>query len=158
MMPHDSVNVGRCLVSMPCVPDVVDRSLRESHPRHTDIMCARMDILLVRLWRGCLRHSSSLHSDSVYVTLFGLQQRRTVRGKVNAFTLEMEISTNGSLVLHVYKVKFCRTKQSNCVPDGGLVTALGSYLAREVMIFCTIKSKPFALPWGRTPRLDSDVR
>ncbi|GJW46460.1 hypothetical protein Tco_0078106 [Tanacetum coccineum] len=43
--------------------------------------------------QGCLRHSSSLHSDSVYVTLFGLQQLRTVRGKVNAFTLEMEIST-----------------------------------------------------------------
>ncbi|GJW05106.1 hypothetical protein Tco_1563962 [Tanacetum coccineum] len=30
--------------------------------------------------------------------------------------------------------------------------------AREVMIFCTIKSKPLALPWGRTPRLDSGVR
>ncbi|GJZ95952.1 hypothetical protein Tco_0668286 [Tanacetum coccineum] len=26
------------------------------------------------------------------------------------------------------------------------------------MIFCTIKSKPLALPWGRTPRLDSGVR
>ncbi|GJT73456.1 hypothetical protein Tco_1032742 [Tanacetum coccineum] len=30
--------------------------------------------------------------------------------------------------------------------------------AREVMIFCTIKGKPLALPWGRTPRLDSGVR
>ncbi|GKC96773.1 hypothetical protein Tco_1162215 [Tanacetum coccineum] len=30
--------------------------------------------------------------------------------------------------------------------------------AREVMMFCTIKSKPLALPWGRTPRLDSGVR
>ncbi|GJX24846.1 hypothetical protein Tco_0231142 [Tanacetum coccineum] len=27
-----------------------------------------------------------------------------------------------------------------------------------MMIFCTIKSKPLALPWGRTPRLDSGVR
>ncbi|GKA07660.1 hypothetical protein Tco_0686884 [Tanacetum coccineum] len=27
-----------------------------------------------------------------------------------------------------------------------------------MMIFCTIKSKPLALPWRRTPRLDSDVR
>ncbi|GKE11706.1 hypothetical protein Tco_1415257, partial [Tanacetum coccineum] len=26
------------------------------------------------------------------------------------------------------------------------------------MIFCTIESKPLALPWGRTPRLDSGVR
>ncbi|GJX21382.1 hypothetical protein Tco_0224059 [Tanacetum coccineum] len=26
------------------------------------------------------------------------------------------------------------------------------------MIFCTIKSKPLALPWGQTPRLDSGVR
>ncbi|GJW12315.1 CheY-like superfamily protein [Tanacetum coccineum] len=30
--------------------------------------------------------------------------------------------------------------------------------AREVMMFCTIKSKPLALPWGRTPRLSSGVR
>ncbi|GKB61685.1 serine/threonine-protein phosphatase PP1 isozyme 2 [Tanacetum coccineum] len=30
--------------------------------------------------------------------------------------------------------------------------------AREVMIFCIIESKPLALPWGRTPRLDSGVR
>ncbi|GKB77222.1 hypothetical protein Tco_0944117 [Tanacetum coccineum] len=30
--------------------------------------------------------------------------------------------------------------------------------AREVMIFCTIKGKPLALPWRRIPRLDSGVR
>ncbi|GJX22671.1 hypothetical protein Tco_0227116, partial [Tanacetum coccineum] len=29
---------------------------------------------------------------------------------------------------------------------------------RSDMIFCTIESKPLALPWGRTPRLDSGVR
>ncbi|GJR04439.1 hypothetical protein Tco_0527423 [Tanacetum coccineum] len=33
-----------------------------------------------------------------------------------------------------------------------------SMRAREVMIFCTIESKPLALPWERTPRLDSGVR
>ncbi|GKD51589.1 hypothetical protein Tco_1280565, partial [Tanacetum coccineum] len=30
--------------------------------------------------------------------------------------------------------------------------------AREVMILCTIESKPLALPWGRTLRLESGVR
>ncbi|GKB08526.1 hypothetical protein Tco_0836838 [Tanacetum coccineum] len=30
--------------------------------------------------------------------------------------------------------------------------------AREVVMFCTIKSRPLALPWGRTPRLSSGVR
>ncbi|GKC00399.1 hypothetical protein Tco_0986535, partial [Tanacetum coccineum] len=30
--------------------------------------------------------------------------------------------------------------------------------SREMMIFCTIESKPLALPWGQTPRLDSGVR
>ncbi|GKB21556.1 hypothetical protein Tco_0855479 [Tanacetum coccineum] len=29
---------------------------------------------------------------------------------------------------------------------------------RNGMMFCTIESKPLALPWGRTPRLDSGVR
>ncbi|GJS31881.1 hypothetical protein Tco_0492501, partial [Tanacetum coccineum] len=31
-------------------------------------------------------------------------------------------------------------------------------IKRSEMIFCTIESKPLALPWGRTPRLDSSVR
>ncbi|GJZ21266.1 hypothetical protein Tco_0558305 [Tanacetum coccineum] len=30
--------------------------------------------------------------------------------------------------------------------------------AREVTISCTIRQKPLALPWGRTPRLDSGVK
>ncbi|GKA74721.1 hypothetical protein Tco_0781023 [Tanacetum coccineum] len=47
---------------------------------------------------------------------------------------------------------YCRVRPSSDL-DAGSCTR-----AREVMIFCTIKGKPLALPWGRTPRLDSGVR
>ncbi|GJZ28493.1 tryptophan aminotransferase-related protein 3-like protein [Tanacetum coccineum] len=46
----------------------------------------------------------------------------------------------------------CRVGPSSDLDTGSCTRA------REVMIFCTIKSKPLALPWGRTPRLDSGVR
>ncbi|GKB59953.1 gypsy type transposase [Tanacetum coccineum] len=41
----------------------------------------------------------------------------------------------------------------------GLGELMRSYTKpSEKMIPCTIKGKPLVLPWGRTPRLDSDVR
>ncbi|GJW19402.1 hypothetical protein Tco_0026838 [Tanacetum coccineum] len=46
----------------------------------------------------------------------------------------------------------CRVGPSSDLDTGSCTRA------REVMIFCTIKSKPLALPWGWTPRLDSGVR
>ncbi|GJY34754.1 hypothetical protein Tco_0419223 [Tanacetum coccineum] len=73
----------------------------------------------------------------------------------NSFNFEEKCGAHG------YKIRvglgrvsqvFCRVGPSSDL-DAGSCTR-----AREVMIFCTIKGKPLALPWGRTPRLDSGVR
>ncbi|GJY11470.1 hypothetical protein Tco_0379655 [Tanacetum coccineum] len=58
---------------------------------------------------------------------------------------------NSCRVSEVLEVS-CRAGPPSDLNDGSCTRA------REVMIFCTIKSKPLALPWGRTPRLDSGVR
>ncbi|GJT26768.1 hypothetical protein Tco_0907043 [Tanacetum coccineum] len=54
------------------------------------------------------------------------------------------------------------TIPSPCVPHSGRGIVCDLFVSaheqEQVMIFCTIKSKPLALPWGRTPRLDSGVR
>ncbi|GJQ98555.1 hypothetical protein Tco_0009694 [Tanacetum coccineum] len=63
----------------------------------------------------------------------------------------VSVSTKFVLGLVACQVS-CRVGPSSDLDTGSCTRA------REVMIFCTIKSKPLALPWGRTPRLDSGVR
>ncbi|GJT29684.1 hypothetical protein Tco_0909959 [Tanacetum coccineum] len=76
-------------------------------------------------------------------------------------TTEMSINIDIGQTLGQYKIPvgFGRVSQVSCrVGPSSDLDAGSCTRAREVMIFCTIKGKPLALPWGRTPRLDSGVR
>ncbi|GJZ88631.1 putative ribonuclease H-like domain-containing protein [Tanacetum coccineum] len=73
------------------------------------------------------------------------------RGCVSVPRMAPLVSTKFVLGLVACQVS-CRVGPSSDLDTGSCTRA------REVMIFCTIKSKPLALPWGRTPRLDSGVR
>ncbi|GJT28012.1 putative reverse transcriptase domain, reverse transcriptase zinc-binding domain protein [Tanacetum coccineum] len=97
----------------------------------------------------CVPHGGRGIVCDLFVSAHGEFLRK--RGCVGVPRMAPLVSTSFVLGLVACQVSY------RVGPSSDLDT--GSYTrAREVMIFCTIKSKPLALPWGRTPRLDSGVR
>ncbi|GJV43846.1 retrovirus-related pol polyprotein from transposon TNT 1-94 [Tanacetum coccineum] len=108
-----------------------------------------------------LARNPSLHSKTKHIQV----QYHFVHEKVEEGTVDMQkIHIDDNVADYLMKAINCDKFiwcRSSCglaeTPSGDLDTG-SCTRTREVMIFCTIKSKPLALPWGQTPRLDSGVR